>query len=232
MTATTRRPRRARTAAIATDPVSAETGAGGEKTSGRAEAGVNGTAGAAEILQRVALDLFAQQNYSTVTIKDIADATGFNASLIYYYFGSKEALFMKAVETTVEDAFKHFEAITAKATSPEEIISLWIEVHIRQYVPLQKLAKISLDYASTHNRTPRIDRAIQEFYDKEAALLGKAIRDGIRDGIFRPVKPADTVVFISTFLDGSLFRNVMFPSFNYAAAIRNMRKIVLGHLRV
>ncbi len=32
----------------------------------------------AEALKRAALDLFAQQNYSTVTIKDIAAATGIN----------------------------------------------------------------------------------------------------------------------------------------------------------
>src|SRR5262249_25900564 len=43
----------------------------------------------ASALLRIALDLFAAKNYSTVTIKDIAEATGMNASLIYYYFGSK-----------------------------------------------------------------------------------------------------------------------------------------------
>jgi hypothetical protein len=38
-------------------------------------------------------------------------------------------------------------------------------------------------------------------------------------------------VFISTFLDGALFRNIMFPEFDYRAAIRYMRDVVLDHLR-
>jgi AcrR family transcriptional regulator len=186
----------------------------------------------AEALQRAALDLFAQQNYSTVTIKDIAAATGINSALIYYYFGSKEELFLKAVEATVAEAFRQFDDVRADAHAPEAIISLWIEIHIMQFVLLQKLAKISLDYASTRNRTPRIDRAIRTFYDKESVVLGEAIRAGIRAGTFREVDPERMSVFISTFLDGCLFRSVMFPSFDQRRAIEDMRSFVLDHLRV
>jgi hypothetical protein len=62
-------------------------------------------------------------------------------------------------------------------------------------------------------------------------VLGSAIRQGIAEGAFRPVDPRDTALFISTFLDGSLFRNVMFPTFNYARSIKTMRRIVLDYLK-
>jgi AcrR family transcriptional regulator len=185
----------------------------------------------ANALQRAALDLFARQNYSTVTIKDIAAETGINSALIYYYFGSKEDLFLKAVETTVEVAFQKFNDVSADAQSPVEIISSWIEIHIIQFVLLQKLAKISLDYASTRNRTQRIDRAIRTFYDKESVVLGRAIRAGVEEGIFRAVDPEAMSVFISTFLDGCLFRSVMFPRFGHRRAIEDMRRFVLEHLQ-
>lgn len=185
----------------------------------------------ADALQRAALDLFARQNYSTVTIKDIAAETGINSALIYYYFGSKEELFLKAVETTVEVAFQKFSDVSADAQSPVEIISSWIEIHIIQFVLLQKLAKISLDYASTRSRTQRIDRAIRTFYDKESVVLGRAIRDGMEQGVFREVDPERMSVFISTFLDGCLFRSVMFPRFGHRRAIEDMRRFVLEHLQ-
>lgn len=184
----------------------------------------------AKTLQAAALDLFASQNYSTVTIKDISEASGVNPSLIYYYFGSKEELFLEAVESTVAEAFLKFEAIREQATEPEEIIGRWIETHIVQFRLMQRLAKISLDYANTHSRTARIDKAIRKFYDKEAVVLRRAIRAGIKKGIFREVDATETSVFISTFLDGTLFRQVMFPSFDYRAAIANMRAMVLAHL--
>jgi AcrR family transcriptional regulator len=185
----------------------------------------------AEAMRAAGLDLFSQQNYSTVTIKDIATATGSNSALIYYHFGSKEELFLKVVTTTVDEAFRKFEDVRANAQSPEEIIFLWIEIHIMQFVLLQKLAKISLDYASTRNRTPSVDRAIRRFYDKEFVVLGEAISAGIEQGVFRPVDPRRMSIFISTFLDGCLFRNVMFPRFSYRRAMQDMRSFVLDHLR-
>ncbi len=192
---------------------------------------------AADTLLRAALDLFARLDYSTVTIKDIAQQTGCNPSLIYYYFDNKEELFLRAIERTVADAFGKFEALSTKngaddRGSPEEVISSWIEIHITQFVLMQKLAKVSLDYASTRNRTAGLDEAIRQFYDKESVVLGGAIKDGLAQGIFRSsIKPKQMAVFISTFLDGTLFRSMMFPEFNYRAAIRHMRTVVLNELR-
>ncbi|MFA5120951.1 TetR/AcrR family transcriptional regulator [Zavarzinia sp.] len=187
--------------------------------------------GVADALRQIALDLFASQNYSTVTIKDISSSTGVNPSLIYYYFGSKEALFLNAVNDAVEKAFAQFELVSRRGDSPEDVISAWIEVHIVQFIMLQKLAKISLDYACTSSRKPHVDKAIRKFYDKEAVVLSRAIRQGISRGIFRETDPMEMATFISTFLDGVLFRNVMFPTFDYTAAIRHMRSLVLDQLR-
>ncbi|HTR16159.1 MAG TPA: TetR/AcrR family transcriptional regulator [Acetobacteraceae bacterium] len=188
------------------------------------------SAGTAELLVRAALDLFAGQNYASVTIKDIAQATGVNASLIYYYFGSKEGLFLEVVESTALRAFESFDAIRKDGISPEETVSLWIENHILQFPLMQKLIKISIDYATTHDRSARIDLAIRKFYDIEAKVLGEALRDGIARGVFAPVDVDHMTTFISTFLDGVLVRAVMFPAFDARSAIQDLRGFVLAQL--
>lgn len=184
-----------------------------------------------DMMCRVALDLFSEQNYSSVTIKDIAEAGGMNPSLIYYYFENKEDLFMRTIARVVDEAFDKFAHLTAHASSPEALVTQWIEMHITDFVRLQKVARMSLDYASSHNRTPLVDRSIRDFYEKEAEVLGQAIANGIRNGTFRRCNPSEMALFISTWLDGALFRNVMFPTFNYTRAIKSMRKIVLDYLR-
>jgi AcrR family transcriptional regulator len=100
-----------------------------------------------DIMCRVALDLFAEQNYSTVTVKDIALAAGMNPSHLYYYFDNKEELFMRTIARVVEEAFDQFAAVTRTARTPEAVISAWIDLHIRQFVQFRKVAKMSLDYA-------------------------------------------------------------------------------------
>ncbi len=184
-----------------------------------------------DIMCRAALDLFAEHSYSAVRIKDISAATGFNPSHFYYYFDNKEDLFMKTIARVVAEAFSHFDEIAKAGGSPEDVISGWIELHIRQFVVLQKVARISLDYAGTGKRTPVADRAIRAFYEHEAEILKDAIRRGIAEGSFADANPADTATLISTFLDGALFRNVMFPNFNYARGMQTMRKMVLHWLK-
>lgn len=194
--------------------------------------GKNAQNDVANILQDSALELFAKQNYSSVRIKDIAEATGLNSALIYYYFGSKENLFLKVIESTVEKAFEKFDSIKMNASDPKEVLFLWIQIHILEFYLLQKLAKISLDYASTNGRTPAIDKAIRKFYEKESVVLKNTLKDGISAGVFRDVNPVDMAMFISTYLDGVLFRTVMFPKFKYKHAINCMREFVFEHLEI
>jgi len=47
----------------------------------------------------VALELFARKGYATTTIREIVDAAGITAPSLYYYFGSKEGLYMELMQT-------------------------------------------------------------------------------------------------------------------------------------
>jgi AcrR family transcriptional regulator len=185
----------------------------------------------AATLLRIALDLFSEQNYSSVTVKDIARAAGVNAALVHYYFASKEDLFLKVVEAAANEAFESFEAIRNNTVAPREVISLWIENHILQFSLMQKLIKISLDYATIHDRSERIDNAIRKFYDIEEEVLGNALRRGISESVFKPCDVNAMITFISTFLDGALIRSVMFrDKFDQRAAIRNLCDVTLRYL--
>lgn len=46
-----------------------------------------------------ALGLFAQKGYAATTIREIVDAVGITAPSLYYYFGSKEGLYMELMQT-------------------------------------------------------------------------------------------------------------------------------------
>jgi AcrR family transcriptional regulator len=48
---------------------------------------------AADDLARIALNLFAEHHYASVTIKDIGRAAKVNTAMIYYYYADKRALF-------------------------------------------------------------------------------------------------------------------------------------------
>lgn len=184
----------------------------------------------AEALVMAAFALFAERNFASVTIKDIAAAIGVNTALIYYYFGSKEELFRATIEHAVDRAFQQFRAHREALTTPPEIIAGWLENHVRLGDLIRKLVKISLDYASNGRRVASIDRSIRRFYDDEAAAVSEAILAGIEQGMFRPVDPFKLTAFISTHLDGIMVRSAIFPDVDLAGAVADLQALVWAQL--
>ncbi len=182
-------------------------------------------------IREVALDLFAARGFSSVTTKDIADATGFNPALIYYYFGSKEELFRRAVTLAVERAFEQFRIAREGLKNPRDIIYGWLDNHIREYETISKLIKIAIDYAKTSKRNARIDEAIRQFYDEERDVLRAALTAGIARGDFRAVDVDETATFISTYLDGVFGRAMILRDFDPIAAIGEIRSFLSSHLK-
>ena len=184
----------------------------------------------ADELTAAALDLFAERNFASVTIKDIASAIGVNTALIYYYFESKEELFRATIEAAVDRAFAHFRELCRRHSHPADIISDWLDNHVDLYDPIQKLVKVSLDYAGTHRRVSAIDRSIQQFYDEEARVLSSCIRDGIKQGLFRSVETDRLAQFISGYLDGLMVRSVILPGFDLRASVDYFRQLLWEEL--
>jgi AcrR family transcriptional regulator len=177
-----------------------------------------------------ALDLFAERNFASVTIKDIANALGVNTALIYYYFDSKTDLFRATIEHAVARAFENVRALEDKSADPPSVISAWLENHVNKYAEIHRFVKIALDFRGAHEGDPNIAETIQRFYDEERKLLSKIIRQGIKQGLFKPVDPSRMAQFISTYLDGCMVRSVILSDFNLEIAVRDLHRRVLEML--
>jgi len=189
-----------------------------------------GNPAAAETFQKAALDLFSSRNYSAVTIKDIAIATGVTPSLLYYYFENKDRLFLSVLDVTIAEVFGLSEGVFKSDMEPASVISLWLQNHIDNYELFQKLIKIMMDYSGTHSRSPEVNNAIDRFYDTEAKVLQGAIRRGMKSGTFRKVSPVEVTDLIATFLDGVLVRPLIRSGFQPKQAIVEFQTFLMEYL--
>jgi AcrR family transcriptional regulator len=176
------------------------------------------------------LDLFAESNFASVTIKDIAKALGVNTALIYYYFDSKTDLFRATIEYAVGRAFENVRALDDKSADPPTIIAAWLSNHVNKYAEIHRFVKIALDFRGAHEGDPEIARTIESFYVEERKLLSRIIREGIKQGIFKPVDPTRMAQFISTHLDGCMVRLVILPDFDLQGAVSDLHRRVLEML--
>jgi AcrR family transcriptional regulator len=177
-----------------------------------------------------ALDLFAERNFASVTIKDIARALDVNTALLYYYFDSKTDLFRATIEQAVAHAFEHVRSVVDQSDDPAKVIVVWLESHVNKFAEIHRFVKIALDFRSAHECDPDIAGAIERFYDEERKLLSKVIRQGIKQGLFKPVDPTRMAQFISTYLDGCMVRSVIVPDFDLEGAVDDLHRRVLEML--
>lgn len=175
----------------------------------------------AEILE-AALDQFARRDFNSVTIRDIAKQCRINLALIYYYFNDKEELFRAAIGHAIKQALGRYREPSRDGAGPVEALEAWFDINIQMFEPLSRMAKIIIDYHFSPMRDASLDRMIERLYADERALLAKAIRQGIDQGVFRPVDPARAARFVSTHLDGIFFASM---SRRHADLIRNMEDL-------
>ncbi len=117
-----------------------------------------------------------------------------------------------------------------KSADPATIIAAWLANHVNKYAEIHRFVKIALDFRGAHEGNPDISNTIESFYVEERKLLSKIIREGIKQGLFKPVDPGRMAQFISTYLDGCMVRSVILTDFDLEGAVRDLQRRVLEML--
>lgn len=175
-------------------------------------------------LMRVALRLFAVKDVSRITIKDIAQASGCDSALIYYYFRDKEDLFRSAVRFALLEALDAKHRAQDSVDDPVLAIRNWFAHCLAMAEQNRLLFRIMVQHAGPGARSAGIGELIRAFYaSEEADILAANIRRGIELGSFRgDVDPASLSRFVSVHLDGITAASIVREPFDVAAAMRDL----------
>jgi AcrR family transcriptional regulator len=184
-----------------------------------------------EELARIALELFAERHFSSVSIRDIGRAANVNSSMIYYHYKDKKELFRAAIETAIDEAFLLFanHCNSEAHENAADAIDRWFDVHVALCKQLRNVIKISLDCKGVIG-VPEANEPIKRFYRHENKILQDVIREGIDQGIFDKVDPPIVATMISTMLDGALARSFFLKDFEMLETVREFKHSLWRHL--
>ena len=87
---------------------------------------MNGEAGKREKLIRAAMELFAEDGYDKVSIRQIAAAAGVNSSMISYYFNGKSGLYEAIVKELLQNFDSFIGSVRAEEVEPREGLRLYV----------------------------------------------------------------------------------------------------------
>jgi len=143
---------------------------------------------AAATRQRIldaALQEFAAKGLDAARIEDIAAQAGANRRMAYYYFGSKEGLYLAALETSYLQLVEVEEAIDVEAMGPIEAIEALVTAKFEHYVRYPhyiEFVKMENLYQARHLKT---STRISEMRAPLISIIQRVLQRGEASGVLR-----------------------------------------------
>lgn len=129
----------------------------------------------------VALTLFSRRGFEGVTVRQIAQATGVNLSLVSYYFGGKEGLYKAVMAGYFDKAQELFtqsvETFNPQGTEKQEYIQFWkhflLQIiqfkqanhNIEELLILEFLKGLPYSYDIHRKSFPKMVKALNQIID-------------------------------------------------------------------
>jgi len=152
----------------------------GYKTGSRS---ANKAASKAAIIS-VAIDLFWENGYNGTSLRDIAEACGFEAANLYNYFRSKEQLLYEAMQEELESFLELLEPVVADSRGdPQERLRKVIEIHVERMLVVGRRYKMMYDSEIRH-LSPVHRKRIVGLRDYYGEILFAIVEDGKKTGVF------------------------------------------------
>ena len=146
-----------------------------------------------------ARDEFSQRGLAGARMDSIAERAGLNKRLIYYYFGSKDDLFLAVLEGTYADIRAAEQQLHLDEIEPVEAIRRLVSFTWHYYLDHPEF--ITLLNSENLHRAAHLKRSgrIQEMNSPLVALLDGVLERGRRDGLFRAgVDPVQLYISIAS----------------------------------
>ena len=136
--------------------------------------------------------LVASEGYEKASIGKISEDVGITKAAAYYYFKSKEDIFLELVKTFYEDDYADFVDNISKATTKDEYKKLLLECgccFIEHYEKDKDYRKVCYEVDIQIHRIKSVKEYVDKANDEGIVALIGILKHGSKLGLF----PEDTV---------------------------------------
>ncbi len=139
-----------------------------------------------ERLLEKALELFTSKGYAATSVREIVAAAGVSKPVLYYWFGSKEGVYLELMN----GALATFEAVVAEATATpgsvrERLTRFCTTLFDGSVANMAVVRLIYSIYFGPPQGAPTF--ASDQFFDRMLETLGGLVREGVATGEIRRV---------------------------------------------
>ena len=146
------------------------------------------------------IDLLDRVGLATIRVADVAGALGVSPALVFYHFGTKDALVADAFAHAVDRDLQRIDEATSLGSDPTDRLRRVL----RLYGPTGAATgwRLWIDAWALAQREPVIRKVLRRLDERWCAVLREVIEDGVAEGTFTCPDPAATVARVSALIDG------------------------------
>lgn len=141
-----------------------------------------------EKIKLAAVKIFSQKGFHSSSVQEIADEAGVKKSLFFYYFKSKENLFLSMFKEGIKEVVKKIRAINAQKVSPCEKLKAILKFEAKLYVYILEKGVLRWGTQSI-SECPNADFVdmLKDDILTMVMLVEEIIKEGISIGVFRKI---------------------------------------------
>ncbi|RAU84181.1 TetR/AcrR family transcriptional regulator [Pontibacter arcticus] len=172
-----------------------------------------------ELILAAAKSVFGKLGYSKATLDDIAQAIGLKKPSLYYYYKSKEVLFIEAFSQEWKQSLSHIKRIAEEERNPHERLQRYIRSSLKYYQEIVTQHTISIKVLIETRIL--FQELFKESRAKETNYYAAVIKEGIEKGVFIPCEAERvgySVMVVKDLIQFEEFERAQFynlPSINF-----------------
>ena len=155
-----------------------------------------------------ALTVFSRDGFQNSKIEDIARAADIGKGTLYEYFSSKDELFLEVFTSFKESVLSKYWVVLDDGDDPlsqlKKMAIICAEICADEKTEMKFLAQFSFECLSRKEGN-KLSELLNEYNEEIAALISGIIKEGIEDGL---LKPLDVAILSKNYAD-ALFGMLM-----------------------
>jgi TetR/AcrR family transcriptional regulator, upper aerobic nicotinate degradation pathway regulator len=139
-----------------------------------------------ENILRAAIDVFAKQGFAGARVEKISKAARTTDRMIYYYFGSKERLFVAALETIYKELGDAEAALDLSGLAPDAALCAILRFTWNHYLSHPEMLTLLNNENLQQGRHVSRSKRVKELSFPFVSILSELLARGTKQKLFRP----------------------------------------------
>jgi AcrR family transcriptional regulator len=138
-----------------------------------------------DAILRAAIRVFSRDGFAGGRVESISKLSRTHDRMIYYYFGSKERLFVEVLETIYQRMNEAEAALRIEFDDPVIALTTIVHFHWQYYLEHPELMTLLNSENLHHGKHLKKSARVAELSSPAVSILDQVLRTGVQHGVFR-----------------------------------------------